>query len=94
MIRRGTFAAEALVWLFIPVCAGSSDAAAPTAIAQGSTGPPRPRNRLGRCRPPERHRGVVSLFGGAREGRGNSQTQFSTGSSFSTLSARNDTSET
>jgi hypothetical protein len=86
MIRRGTFAAAALVWFFIPACAGSPDPAAPTAIAQGSTGSANaPVTVSGAV---DRLSGTAASFAffvGAREVRGNSQTQFSAGSSFTTL---------
>lgn len=86
MTRRGTFAAAALVWLFMPACAGSPDPSAPTAIAQASTGSANtPVTVSGAV---DRLSGTAASFAffvGAREVRGNSQTQFSTGSSFSTL---------
>src|SRR5262245_15051225 len=77
MIRRVMFAAAGLVCLFILACAGSPGPAAPTPTA--------PLTVSGAV---DRLSGTAASFAffvGAREVRGNTQTEFSSGSSFATL---------
>lgn len=86
MIRRGTFAAAALLWFFIPACAGSPDPAAPTATTRGATGSASaPITVSGAVDRLSGTAASFTFFIGAREVRGNSQTQFSSGSNFTTL---------
>ena len=86
MIRRVMFAAAGLVCLFIPACAGSPGPAAPTATSQGSSGSANaPLTISGAVDRLSGTAASFTFFVGAREVRGNSQTQFSTGSSFTTL---------